>query len=121
VLLSIFCSSCHQNRDNNPHPPPPPPVGDEEEECASNIEVHAMMKAMTKLFTKNQQSSDMTLEWVEHSIARIIDRGEALLTRVPTMDQDKFPDNTHEGNYDEVDEEEVEDGEPFNPPPRSPP
>jgi hypothetical protein len=80
-----------------------------------------MMKAMTKLFTKNQQSTDMTLEWVEHSNARIIDRVEALETGVPIMDQDKFPDNTHEGDYDDHEEEEVEDGEPFNPPPRSPP
>jgi hypothetical protein len=43
-------------------PPPPPPAGDEEEECVSNKEVRTMMKAMTKLFTKNQQSTDMTLE-----------------------------------------------------------
>jgi hypothetical protein len=35
-------------------PPPPPPAGDEEEECVSNKEAHTMMKAMTKLFTKNQ-------------------------------------------------------------------
>jgi hypothetical protein len=37
-----------------PPPLPPPPVGDEEEECDSNKEVHAMMKAMTELFRKNQ-------------------------------------------------------------------
>jgi hypothetical protein len=42
-------------------PPPPPPAGDEEE-CVSNKEVRTMMKAMTELFTKNQQSTDMTLE-----------------------------------------------------------
>jgi hypothetical protein len=52
---------------------PPPPGGDEEEECVSNKEVCAMMKAMIDLFTKNQQSTDTTLEWLEHSIAGIID------------------------------------------------
>jgi hypothetical protein len=52
---------------------PPPPAGDEEEECVSNKESRAMMKAMTKLFTKNQQSTNTTLERVERSIARIID------------------------------------------------
>jgi hypothetical protein len=31
-----------------------------------------MMKAMTELFTKNQQSTNMTLERVERSIAGII-------------------------------------------------
>jgi hypothetical protein len=36
-----------------PPPLPPPLAGDEEEECVSNIEVRAMMKAMTELFTKN--------------------------------------------------------------------
>jgi hypothetical protein len=28
--------------------------GEEEEECVSNKEVHAMIKALTELFTKNQ-------------------------------------------------------------------
>jgi hypothetical protein len=28
-------------------------VGDEEEECVSNKEVHAMIKTLTELFTKN--------------------------------------------------------------------
>jgi hypothetical protein len=74
-----------------------------------------MMKVMTELFTKNQQSIDMTLEWVEHSIARIIDRVEAFETRLPATDQDKLPDDTHEDNHDE-EEVEVEDEEPFNPP-----
>jgi hypothetical protein len=39
----------------------------------SDKEAHAMMKAMTELFTKNQQSTEMTLEQVECSIAGIID------------------------------------------------
>jgi hypothetical protein len=43
---------------------PPPPMGDKEEECVSNKEVDTMMKAMTHLFTKNQQSTDTTLEQV---------------------------------------------------------
>jgi hypothetical protein len=47
-----------------------------------------MMKAMTELFTTNQQFTDMTLEWVERSIAGIIDRVASLETTVPTMDQD---------------------------------
>jgi hypothetical protein len=53
-----------------------------------------MMKAMTELFTKNQQSTDTTLEWVERSIAGSIDRVEALETGVPARNQDKFPDDT---------------------------
>jgi hypothetical protein len=44
--------------------PPPPPEGDEEEEHVSNKEVRAMMKALTELFMKNQQSTDTTLERV---------------------------------------------------------
>jgi hypothetical protein len=28
-------------------------VGDKEEECVSNKEVHAMIKVLTELFTKN--------------------------------------------------------------------
>jgi hypothetical protein len=98
-------------------PPPsllPPPAGDEEEEFISNIEVGAMMKVKTELFTKNQQSTDTTLEQMEHSIARIIDQMEVLETGEPAMDQDKLPDHTREDNHDEEDEGE----EPFNPPPR---
>jgi hypothetical protein len=95
--------------------PPPPPAGGDEEECVSNKVVRAMMKAMIELVTKNQQSTDMTLEWVECSIAGIIDQVEALETGLLAMDQDKLPDSTHEDDHDE--EEEVEDDEPFNPPP----
>jgi hypothetical protein len=73
-----------------------------------------MKKAMIELFTKNQQSIDTTFERVEHSIARIIDRVDALETGLPQTDQDKLPNETHEDDYDEV--EEVEDEEPFNPP-----
>jgi hypothetical protein len=77
-----------------------------------------MMKAMTKLFTKNQQSTDTTLEQVEHSIAGIIDRVEAMETGVQTMDQDKLPNDTREEDHNEEDDvEQVEDDEPFNPPP----
>jgi hypothetical protein len=81
-----------------------------------------MTKAMTELFTKNLQSTDTTLERVECSIAGIIDRVEALDTRVPTMDQDRLPDDTREDDHDEENEvEEVADDEPFNPPARPPP
>jgi hypothetical protein len=73
-----------------------------------------MMKAMIELFMKNQHSIDTTLEWVECSIARIIDRVDALVTGLPPTDQDKLSDDTHEDNYEE--EEVVEDEEPFNPP-----
>jgi hypothetical protein len=58
----------------------PPLAGDEEEGCVSNKEVHAMMNAMTELFTKNQQSTDTTLVRVERSIAGIIDRVDAMET-----------------------------------------
>jgi hypothetical protein len=70
-----------------PPPPPPHPVGDEEEECISNKEVHAMIKALTELFTKNQQSTDTTLEWVECSMAGIIDCVDTLEIGLPQIDQ----------------------------------
>jgi hypothetical protein len=99
-----------------PPPPPPPPARDDEEECVSNKEVRVMMKAMTNLFTNNQQCTDMTLEQVECSMAGIIDRVEALETALLTMDQDKLHDDTHEDDHDEEDEVEgVEDDEPFIP------
>jgi hypothetical protein len=41
-----------------------------------------MMKAMSELFMKNQQSTDTTLELVERSIARVINRVAALETRL---------------------------------------
>jgi hypothetical protein len=67
-------------------PPPPPLAGDEEEECVINKEVRVMMKVMSELFTKNQQSTDTTLERVEHSIAGVIDRVAVLETGLPTTD-----------------------------------
>jgi hypothetical protein len=47
---------------NQGQQPPPPPLEDDEEECVSNKEVRAMMKVMSELFTKNQQSTITTLE-----------------------------------------------------------
>jgi hypothetical protein len=76
------------------------------------------MKAMSELFTKDQQSTDTTFEWVECSIAGIIDRVDTLETGLPLTDQDKLPDDTREDDHDE--EEEVEDEEPFHPPCSSP-
>jgi hypothetical protein len=97
-----------------PPPPPPPPAGDEDEECVSNKEVHAMIKALIEPFTKNQQSTDTTLEWVEHSMAGIINHVDALEIGLPQIDQDKLPDDTHEDDHDDTNE--VDDEEPFNPP-----
>jgi hypothetical protein len=80
-----------------------------------------MMKSLTELFTKNQQSTDTTLEWVECSMARIIDRIDTLETGLPRTDQDKLPDDTREDDHDHNEEEEVDDEKPFNaphPPPR---
>jgi hypothetical protein len=42
-----------------------------------------MMKALTEMFTKNQQSTNITLERVEHSMAGSIYRVDALETRLP--------------------------------------
>jgi hypothetical protein len=100
----------------HPPPPPPPPAGDEEEECISNKEVRAMIKVLTELFTKNQQSSDTTLEQVEHSMAGIIDHIDALEIGLPRIDQDKLPYDTREDDHDHNEEEEVDDEDPFNPP-----
>jgi hypothetical protein len=88
-------------------------VGDEEEGCVSNKEVNAMMKPMTELFTKNQQSTDTTVEQVERSIAGITDRVDTLETVVPPTDHDKLPNEPHDNANKE---EEVEDEELFNPP-----
>jgi hypothetical protein len=90
-------------------------VGDEEEECVSNKEVCVMIKALTELFTKSQRSTNTTPEWVECSMAGIIDCVDALKTGLPQTDRDKLPDDTHEDDHDH-DEEEVDDEEPFNPP-----
>jgi hypothetical protein len=73
-----------------------------------------MMKAMSELFTKNQQSTDTTLERVERSIAGIIDQVDGVETGLPPTYQDKVPNDTREDDHDE--EEEVEDEEPFHPP-----
>jgi hypothetical protein len=102
------------------HPPPPPPAGDKEEECVSNKEVHAMIKALTELFTKNQQSTNTTLEQVERSMDGIIDHIDALETGLPWTDQDKLPHDAREDDHDHDEEEVVDDEEPFNPP-RPPP
>jgi hypothetical protein len=71
-----------------------------------------MMKALTELFTKNQQSTDTTLEQVEHPKAGVIDRVDTLEIGLPQIDQDKLPDDTREDDHD--------DKEPINPP-RPPP
>jgi hypothetical protein len=54
VALNFLLTMPPKQGQQPPPPLPPPPVGDKEKECVSNKEVHAMMKAMTKLFTKNQ-------------------------------------------------------------------
>jgi hypothetical protein len=66
------------------------------------------------MFTKNQQSTDTTLEQVECSMAGIIDRVDALDIGLPRIDQDMLLNNTREDDHD--DEEEVDVEEPFNPP-----
>jgi hypothetical protein len=98
-----------------PPPRPPPPAGDEEDKCVSSKELHAMMKAMTELFTKNQQSTDTTLKCMKHSIAAVIDRVDALETGLPLADQAKLDDETREDDYNDENEDK-----PFNPP-RPPP
>jgi hypothetical protein len=99
-----------------PPPPPPPPAGDEEEECVSNKEVCTMIKALIELFTKNQKSTNTTLEWVERSIAGIINRVDALEIGLPRIDQDKLLDDTREDDHDHDEEEDVDDEEPFKHP-----
>jgi hypothetical protein len=74
-----------------------------------------MMKAMTEIFKKNQQSTGTTLERVERSIARVINRVDTLDTGLPPADQAKLVEETHGDNYEE------EEDEPFNyphPPPQ---
>jgi hypothetical protein len=77
-----------------------------------------MIKALTELFTKKQQSTDTTLEQVEHYMAGIIHRVDSLEIRLTQIDQDKLPDDTREDDRDDA--EEVDEEESFNPP-RPPP
>jgi hypothetical protein len=79
-------------------------MGDEKEECVSNKEVRAMIKALAELFTKNQQSTDITLERVECSMAGIIDCINALEIGLPRTDQDKISDDTREDDHDHDEE-----------------
>jgi hypothetical protein len=60
-----------------------------------------MMKAMSGLFTNNQQSIDTTLEQVELSIAGIIEWVDTLESGLPPTDQDKLLDDTREDDNDE--------------------
>jgi hypothetical protein len=94
-------------------------VGDEDDKCVSSKELHTMMKAMTGLFMKNRYSTETTLDQVERSNARVIDRVDALETRLPPADQVKLAKETHEDDYEEEDDKN-DDDEPFNPP-RPPP
>jgi hypothetical protein len=64
-----------------------------------------MIKALTELFIKNQQSTDTTLEWVECSMVGIIDRIDTLEIGLPQTDQDKHLNDTHEDDHDHNDEE----------------
>jgi hypothetical protein len=73
-----------------------------------------MIKALIELFTKNQWSTDTTLERVECSMARIIDCVDDFEIGLLQIDQDKILDDTHEDDHDDA--EEVDDEEPFNPP-----
>jgi hypothetical protein len=81
-----------------PHPPPPPPVGGEDDKCVSSKELCAMMKVMIKLFTKNQQSTDTTLERVELSIVAVIDQADALGMGLPPADQAMLVKETSEND-----------------------
>jgi hypothetical protein len=67
------------------------------------------MKAMTELFMKNQQSTDTTLERVVRSIATVIDRVDALETRLPPVDQEKLDEETREDDYNDEKEDEEDD------------
>jgi hypothetical protein len=93
---------------------PPPPSGDKDDECVSSKELHAMIKSMTELFTKNQQSTETSLEQVERSIAGVLDRFDILETRLPPVDQAKHAKESHEEDYDNEEEGR------FNPPRRPP-
>jgi hypothetical protein len=68
-----------------------------------------MMNAMTELFMKNQQSTDTTLERVVRSIATVIDRVDALETRLPPVDQEKLDEETREDDYNDEKEDEEDD------------
>jgi hypothetical protein len=95
-------------------PPPPPEAGDKEYECVSSKLLHAIMKAMTEPFMKNQQSISTILECVECSIATVIDWVDTWGTRLPLADQGnqaKLANETREDDYNGEEEDE-----PFNPP-----
>jgi hypothetical protein len=95
-----------------PPPPPPTTVGDEDDKCVSSKELRAMMKAMIKIFTKNQQSTHTTLKRVECSIAIVINQVDTMEMGLLLADQAKLAEETGEDSYDDDEEED----EPFNPP-----
>jgi hypothetical protein len=63
----------------------PSPQREDENESVSYKELKDMMQAMTKLFTKNQASTNTTLERVQRGIADVVDRVDALEARLPTV------------------------------------
>ena len=52
-------------------------------ECVNYKGLRDMLTTMTDLFSKNQTSTDTTLEWVQRGIADVVGRVEALEARLP--------------------------------------
>jgi hypothetical protein len=61
---------------------PPPPQSEDEDDYISYKELKDMMQSMIELFTKNQRSTDTTLEWVQPVIADVVGRVDALEARL---------------------------------------
>jgi hypothetical protein len=61
---------------------PPPPQSEDEDDYISYKELKDMMQSMIELFTKNQRSTDTTLEWVQRVIADVVGRVDALEARL---------------------------------------
>ena len=72
--------------------------------CVNYKELHDMLTAMTDLFSKNQASTDTTLEQVQRGIVDIVGRVEALEARLPAGTTNVQQDDEFADEDDEPDE-----------------
>ena len=90
----------------------------EDTECVNYKELRDMLTAMTEFFSKNQASTDTTLERVQRGMADVVDRVQALEARLPAGATNVQQDG-------EIDDEDGEPDEfldlPRPPPRRQPP
>jgi len=87
-------------------------------ECVNYKELRDMLTAMTDLFSKNQESTNTTLERVQRGMADVVDRVEALEARLPAVGATNVQ---QDGELAEEDDEPDEIPDLHRPPPRRQP